>query len=224
VHIKYLNNNSEDHVDRNLGRSLIRAGLAVEIVPPPAPPPIPVWSVRRNNSSGFVLIKMELGVVGAGAYKNDVDPQTREVRRVAVMTTPKLEAFFDGDPAFIHDRKFPDGKPYSSVFGRAVPEEIVKEYKRARRNPDACRPVSTVTDDYNKDHAATLAKMNQTAFEPVISEHESLAAAQAGKSLPVLLITKHPRDQQPLNESEGVSQHGPQFGDYFDPKEGWKKV
>ena len=172
--IKFLSNSVEQHVENSVGRALIAGSLAVEVKPPAPAPPTPVWSVRRDTS-GFVFIEMKLGTMGPGATSP---------------TAPRFVATYQGDPDKIHDRKNSAGR-YSSAFGRPVPKEIVEEYKRARRNPDVVRPDhSKITDDYNKDHAETLAAMNRQAFKPVVAEHEALDAQankEANKNLPVLV-------------------------------------
>src|SRR5260370_42547220 len=113
--IKFLSNGAEQHVSHEVGRGFIAAGLAQEIKPPAPAPLTPVWSVRRDMS-GFVLIEMKLGTMGAGSSSP---------------TAPRFVATYQGEPDKIHDRKNSAG-PYSSAFGRPVPKEIVDEYRRAR--------------------------------------------------------------------------------------------
>ncbi len=165
--VRFLSNNVEHHCSNEVGRALIAEGRAVEVKPPAPAPPTPVWSVRRDVN-GFVFIEMKLGVMGPGATSP---------------TAPRFVATYQGDPDRIHDRKNSAG-PYSSAFGRPVPKEIVQEYKRARKNPDAVRPENKVTDDYNRDMADKLAVKNREAFKPKVSENDALEETK--KSLPVL--------------------------------------
>ncbi len=195
--IKFLSNGVQQHVENSVGRAMIAGSLAVEVKPPAPVPPTPVWSVRRDPS-GYVLIEMKLGCMGAGSPSPN---------------SPRFVATFKGDPDKIHDRKDHTGKLYSSAFGRPVPLQIVNEYRWARQNPDAVRPVSSVTDDYNKDHAEKLARLNQQAYKPVISEHDALEA-QDGHNREVAM------------GATPVSQDGPIFGsggkDLFDLLNGRK--
>ena len=69
MRIKYLNNSVEDHVERNLGKSLVRAGLAVAVGPEDAEEtpsrlpkyqhpsaPVPKWEVATTGASHQELV------------------------------------------------------------------------------------------------------------------------------------------------------------------------
>ena len=175
--IKFLSNGVQQHVENSVGRALIAGSLAVEVKPPAPAPPIPVWDVVLDQS-GFVCIKLTLGRLG----KSPENPQG---------TSPKSVQFYQGDPAKIHDRKYPDGGVYSSAFGRPVPDDVLRAYIAARRNPDVCLPVPRTDDGYNKEHARDKAQADQRtklrACAALIPEAQALAA-QANPATDLIVI------------------------------------
>lgn len=168
MHIKFLNNGAESHVSNEVGRGFITAGLAEE-VKKAAPVWQPVWSIERDMSNGFVFVRMKLGVLGEGAAGG--------------AGTARVVQTYAGDPDLIHDRRDSTGRVYSSAFGRPVPDEILKEYKRAWKNPDWRKPESTYenamrTDDTNSEQAKDLARMKAKPL-PAISETDAVEAHAA---------------------------------------------
>lgn len=166
MRIKFLNNGVEKDVQNAVGQGFIDAGLA-EKVQKAAPVWQPVWSIEREASNGFVFIKMKLGVMGEGAPGG--------------AATPRVVQTYSGDPDKIHDRKDSTGRNYSSAFGRPVPDEILKEYKKAWKNPGARKQAGPTTrpeervNDYNVEMAKDLARMNAKPL-PAISESEAIEA------------------------------------------------
>lgn len=165
--IRYLNNRVEQHVENQLGRSLITAGIA-EQVSKEFVLPEPAWSVVYDPA-GYVAIKMELGTLQPNSAGG----------RPQVMTV----AFFNGDPKYIHNRRDHLGNEFCSAFGRSVPSEIIKEYKKARKTarPERITPPAQVPDnEYNRDQAATLNHLNQVQRQRAEnlpkSEREALIA------------------------------------------------
>ncbi len=199
--VRFLSNNVEHHCNNEVGRALIAEGRAVEVKKPAPPPPEPVWTVCLDPS-GYVAIKLELGKLGPSPE----NPQG---------TSPKSVQWYQGDPKTIHNRKYADGTPYSSAFGRPVPKEVVDEYRRARRDPEVCRPVDTVTDDTNRDMAALLKSLGgaiPTREGPKVpvqfSEREALA--DLAKGIAPFFVKKDPAKQKPktpgaaFNTPDGV--------------------
>lgn len=128
--IKYLNNGVEDHVENQLARSLIMAGLAEEVTQPekklPAPVPTPQWSVeinRASTSQPHVYIALR---VGQGIYRYFGHPQL-------------VNAIHSWD----------GGKRFLSGFGRECPEEIRAEYERIWTENPNLRTVSAMALSIN---------------------------------------------------------------------------
>jgi hypothetical protein len=194
VLIKFTNGN-EQHVSGEVGRGFITAGLATE-VKKVIEPVVPEWSVILDES-GFVAIKMELGSIGPGAIAAHTKGRT-PVR--GTKPTPQTVAFYQGDPDSIHDRRrwTPQGQTgelYCSAFGRPVPEDIVKQYRKARKNPKACAPAMPLKSIHhigNDSMKSEMAFRNdpQKLFRPVVLEHEALAAEESseGAKLPLIEI------------------------------------
>jgi hypothetical protein len=163
MRIKFLSTNAEQEVPNWYGKAEIAAGRAEEVKKPTIGQLQPVWSVEVAH--GFVRIVMKLGTMGAGAPGG--------------AATPRIVQTYSGDPDLIHDRKDSNGRKFCSAFGRPVPDEILKEYRKAWKNPQARKPEGPkVTDDYNKVMAADLARRQTRPFVPV-SETEALDAHEA---------------------------------------------
>jgi len=120
--IRYKNNGVTDNVERNLGTSLIRAGIAEELQPLVAPlhheiKPV-VFSVVLIGTPAYVAIRAE-----------------RDGRFLAD---------YYGSPDAVHNKKNHDGSPYSTAFGRAVPDEILADYKKQWKNKKLRAPLPAV--------------------------------------------------------------------------------
>lgn len=186
MRIRYLNNGNFDHVDRNVGQSLIRAGIAEEVsetkpgqssldalrehqraMNPPAPPDQPRWSVEYLGlvqKAWFVVLR-----VGAYAVK------------------------FGGDPKLVNARRtWEGGGMWLSGFGRECPESVVKEYaaryKNARESERWYPPVSATSSDYAANTAMateltavqTQMKANDAALADFVRPEESRAPRVIG--------------------------------------------
>jgi hypothetical protein len=118
MRIKYLNNSVEDHVDRNLGTSLIRAGLAVAVGPEeseatpfrlpkyqhPSAPAEPRWQIETVGISKKELV-IRMSILGQVYY-------------------------FSGNPASANKTVAWDGgSRFLNGFGRAIPKQILKAYR-----------------------------------------------------------------------------------------------
>jgi len=201
--VKFLSNGLEQHVSGEVGRGFITAGLAEEVKPAPAPPIVPEWSVIRDES-GFVAIKMTLGKLGNGAL---VATPTillghRQPKAVPGNTagTPKYVAFYQGDPDTIHDRRRwtaqgQTGELYCSAFGRPVPEDIVNQYRKARKNPKACAPAMPLIPIHHSGNDSMKSEMEfrnapEKLFKPSVTEHEAITAEESSEraKLPTLDI------------------------------------
>jgi hypothetical protein len=125
MRIKYLNNSVEDHVERNLGQSLIRAGLAVAVgaeenssrLPKyqPASAPAPQWEVCVHTGIG-----------------------TGEKVLCIRMTLPHSVVDYFGPPENANAvKRWDGGQRFLNGFGCAVPDDILKQYKRSyKENPN----------------------------------------------------------------------------------------
>ncbi len=194
VKIKYHNNGAESHVRPELGRELIRAGLAVEIpnkslaesLREQHRPMTPEWSVIRDEG-GYVAIKMEMGTTsGHNIVGGHLDPRQKSV---VTKSTPSRVGYFSGDPKKIHDRKNSAGE-FCSAFGLPVPQEIIDQYarlwaKESNRAPQMPYSLSAMAiSDANKEHAERLAKKNAddkvvAAARPDVQEKQVVAAQEA---------------------------------------------
>jgi len=129
MRVRYLNNNREDHVERNLGQSLIRAGIAVEVPTPKTPAPVRQFSIVIENYN---------------------DGRTLDKKVVAIrMDYGKTVAHYFGKPELINARKeWPGGGRYLNGFGCAVPDEIVREYAKVwKKNEDLRLPKEVLDPD-----------------------------------------------------------------------------
>lgn len=164
MRIKFLSTGAEQDVPNWYGKAEIAAGRAEE-VKRAAPVWTPNWSVERDAANGYVFVRMTMGAMGEGAPGG--------------AGTPRVVQTYAGDPDLIHDRRDSTGRAYCSSFGRPVPDEILKEYRKAWKNPDARRPTGPkTTDDWNKDMAEKLAHKNSLPL-PAVSESEALEAHAA---------------------------------------------
>jgi len=183
MRIKFLNNGAEQHVSNEVGRGFVTAGLAEEIKPPTIAQLQPVWSVEVAH--GFVRIVMKLGTMGAGAPGG--------------AATPRIVQTYDRDPDQIHDRRYADGRKFSSSFGRPVPDLIIKEYRKAWKNPQARKPEGPKVEDlHNKEMAADLARRNSMPFASV-SETEALDAQEAKGRDKGIMVPRSGRAPYDLN-------------------------
>lgn len=145
MRIKYLNNNQEDHVESNLGRSLIRAGLAVAVgsetdnsrLPRPGDfrPVSPTWEVcLRKTATG----REELGIK---------------------LTVLRTDYWFCGHPDNATRKiSWNGGFRWGSGLPHEIPKETLKEYttrwkqyaKQAEHGgPDLRAPASFTLDEHN---------------------------------------------------------------------------
>lgn len=179
--VKFLSNGLEQHVSGEVGRGFITAGLATEVKAVPVPPAVPQWSVIVDES-GFVAIKMELGSIGSAKGSAPVH---------GMKPAPQTVAFYQGDPDSIHDRRrwTPQGQTgelYCSAFGRPVPEDIVKQYRKARKNPKAvapAMPLKPIHHNGNDSMKSEMAFRNtpEKLFKPAVPEHEAIAAEESSE-------------------------------------------
>jgi len=153
--IRYANGNVSS-VRNDLGRELIRAGIGTLVEADPAPEgktvaadrgpgmlpevytlptapapgaPLPAWATPRWNvvlfKNAFWAIQMDIG---------------------------QQRGFYFGPPDQIHNKRDNQGNRYSSVFGRAVPADVLEAYKRAYK----ANPEQTVEDSLARGSGGLL--------------------------------------------------------------------
>jgi len=156
MRIKYVNNNSEDHVERNLGKSLIRAGLAVAVGPEDAEES----TSRLPKYQPAAVVEPEWEVTVHNGHQGG---KTLCIR----MTLPNLVLDYFGPPDAANSRREWDGGcRWLNGFGRAVPEEIVKLYKRQYKDNPSLRgsgwalPAGVSTGPSNESQAAVQKQMD----------------------------------------------------------------
>lgn len=147
-------------VENPIGRAMIATGAFEEVVRLPQPgdakPLKPAWAVVLVR--GLIGIQLKIG---------------------------QAEYFYVGLPEQVHNKRDSQGNPYSSVFGRAVPEPVLAAYRRAReKDPDHCAPVppewaANVKSQEQIEREADLRRFRerqQSAASANISEGEALSS------------------------------------------------
>lgn len=125
--IRYLTNGVEQHVQNQLGRSLIAAGLAQEI--PPKGSLLDQTRARLAAQMGSAPALEPKWAVVTEPYADLQDPN-KHVLAIR-MDLGKQTSHFFGYPDQVNAKKEWDGGcRYLNGFGREVPEEIAKEYRR----------------------------------------------------------------------------------------------
>jgi hypothetical protein len=158
--IRYLSNSKEDHVENQLGRSLINAGLAEACADPtapgcgPKPDVTPRWSVvvtGGTQSPKYVCIQLQV----AGSIQQYI-----------------------GHPKHVNARKEWQGGGRWLNFGREVPEAIVKEYKKLWNDHEELRaPLGAGYDvrpetDEQRYQRRELEEKNRAAANLAMSDAE----------------------------------------------------
>jgi hypothetical protein len=188
--IRFKATGEESHVDNAAGRAFIASGLAEEVKKSPTPPPKPEWSIIYDES-GYVAIKMEMGAIGPGAIAG-YDKNGRAMPLLG--KTSAMVSFYLGDPDLIHNRRDHTNRLYCSAFGREVPEDVIRQYRAARRRkPNSCAPgICIPVNQSNTQHALEMADARKRETIPVhVSEAEATSAQnQVPKLEPIYIPVK----------------------------------
>lgn len=143
--VKYANGEIS-HVRNDLGRELVRAGIAQEICDGSVTAPNirgeEHYRLPKPGDARVPAPEWEVGVFGE-------KPNQRLAIRMQLLGT---ELFYDANPMRVNALKewdSPTGKHrrYLSGFGHKVPSEIVDDYaRRWKENPNLRAPYYTVED------------------------------------------------------------------------------
>jgi hypothetical protein len=141
--IRYITNDIEDHVDRNLANSLIRAGIAVAVDPQEPDIPIAGTSLQDRQRARLGLTSQPAAVpvwdvvtVARKTKANPHDPMPQEL--VIQMEILGGQFRWSGNPKHANATiKWDGGQRYLSGFGREVPSEILGRYTALwKKNPE----------------------------------------------------------------------------------------
>jgi len=168
MRIRYLNTGNLDHVDRNLGQSLIRAGIAEEV------------KSDKSAQSSLETLRQFQREMNSPASPDKVNwtvelVGTTQKALCIVMRVGAYQVCYGGDPKTVNARcEWPGGGRFLSGFGRACPQAVIDEYsrayKRARPSEKLVLPNNT-SSDVNSRMAEEIKVMQR-----VLSENDAALA------------------------------------------------